>query len=507
MSVIAINSKPETIDFSGNPICFVITAANVFQVDGTAAIGYLEKTGTAVAGEVIVISFLDFELCFTFRATPDDSGLQLTAGLSIDDTIGELRSNYYISRYFFVDVYNTSFIRFTAMEKGAGYTPVFNTDDCAAYSVGAGSVDGVDVVPNPNFKVYIQLLAASVNSSNFSQVCTSFLDCDELGKVYFYPGAILKSFFTDPAPPEYGQTAISTWLSPLLDYYICFAEYFGENPCIQKLHDHKPLRLINGKLHNNIWCTHDFINELAVSKIFLSNKPASSDVWFDSHEFLFFMNYVEEDYSFSACFDITYTDGTTTVKAKQIDYVDSVYMNIYAIPIGVKILALDLINPAKTIHSLKVYILHDTVLISEPRRFYLVNRPHKAIQLLFQNNYGCIDSILCTNAKFDLKHEADLVKKLLSHDYNISSGNDRAVVKDQLLTISTYTGFISQQEAYQLAELYENNNAWMVGNSDFIKIELTGASPTLIESDSALSNFEIKFRISVPGTPSLNELI
>ncbi len=146
-------------------------------------------------------------------------------------------------------------------------------------------------------------------------------------------------------------------------------------------------------------------------------------------------------------------------------------------------------------------------MISEVRYFYINNKPQNSLQLLFKNNYGCIDSMLCVNTKIQLKHDSVSLEKLLSYDYSLEKGSDSSIIKEQSLSISTNTGYISAGEAYQLAELLENNSAFLVGKSKYIKIELLSNSFTLVDRKNDLENFEIKFKISIKGTTSFNELI
>ncbi|MDT8394247.1 MAG: hypothetical protein RQ761_10400 [Bacteroidales bacterium] len=505
---IQLIDQPESIDFCRNPICFVFLAANVFPTTGTLAVGKLEKVGTTTEGQTIIIRFLDYEFTFTFKNSVDDSGFQLSAAHTINDTVEELQYNYYLTKYYNITVDTAGKMMFCAKEKGADYTLTFDVTGCPAYTVyTAGCVLGIDPVKNPNFKVFVQLLASAKNADDYHEIITAFLDPDEDDKAYFYPGPILKDLFARSYYPIFEQTDISTWLFALRDYKVQYAEYFGDDPSIHRLHEHKALTLIDGKLHNDKWPTHSFINDLAISKIFLTNKSTSHETWLDAHEYLFFMNYVESDYDFTLHFDITYDDGTTTTMAKSISYSDSKFENIYCIPVGAAINGLDALQPAKTISFYKVYIEHSSTLISQVRTFYIINKPHSSLQLLFKNNYGCIDSLLCVNTKIQLKHDAVFLEKLLSFDYNISKGSDASFIKDQSLSFSTNTGYITAGEAYQLAELYENNSALLVGKTEYIKIELLSNSLTLIDRKDDLENFEIKFKISVNGTTSFNELI
>jgi hypothetical protein len=507
MSIIELSSKPKSLDFRQNPICFVLTAANVFSVAGVKAEDYLVKGATATAdGDSIDISFLDYEFTFTFKTTPDDSGFQLYANRSVNDTVAELQNNYYLTKYFVITVHATTNIKFAAKQKGAGFQITFDVSNCAAYTVG-GHTTGVDPVKNSNFKVFIQLLVSPMNTEDYQEFTTAFLDTDDNDKAFFYPGAILKDAFSPMATPDFAMTNISTWLTALLNYKINYAEFFGSDPTIHALHSHKSITLLNGKLHLDKWPTHDFLTDLSISKFFLTNKNTTNDTWLNAHEYLFFMNYAESDYDFTAYFDITYDDGSTVQKAHSIPYLSSVYQNIYCIPVGIAQLGLEGLNPTKTISFYNVYIEHGGTLISEAKYFYLVNTPRNSLQLLFKNNYGCLDSMLCYNAKVQFKHDSVFIEKLLSYDYDIEDGNDSSIINEQSISFSANTGYLSASEVYQMAELFENNTAFLVGNSKYIKVELLSNSFTLIDRKNDLQNFEIKFRISTKGTTSFSEIL
>lgn len=507
MNIITLDSKPKDVDFWQNPICFVLTAANVIQTAGVKAEDFLVKGATATSdGDTIILNFLDYEFTFIFVYNPDDSGFQLEANKTVDDTVTELQNNYYLTKYFDITVHATTDIKFAAKTIGSAFQIAFDVSNCAAYTVG-GHTTGVDPIKNPNFKIFIQLLVSAQNAESFEEFSTAFLDPDENDKAYYYPGNILKDAFYPIPSPDFNMDFISTWLHACINYKIQYAEFYGDDPTIHLLHSHKAITLINGKLHNDKWPTHDFLTDLDTSKIFLTNKPTSQDVWLDSHEYLFFMNYVETDYDFTVFFDITYDDGSTVSKAHSIGYLTSKFENIYCIPVGVAQLGLEAIDPAHTISFYKVYVEHDSTLISEVRYFYLVNKPHNSLQLLFKNNYGCIDTMLCHNAKVKFKHDSVFIEKLLPYNYKIKDGNDSSMIKDQSIIISTNTGYLSAAEVFQLAELFENNSAFLVGSTTYIKLELISNSFTLIDRKNDLQNFELKFRISTKGTTSFDEIL
>lgn len=505
MNIISLDSKPASVDFVRNPICFELSAGNEYLTPGTKGIYSLSKTGTPSDGDSFTLSFLEYTFTFTFKTTIDDSGFQLTAGHSAYDTADQLNYNYYLSKYFIITGINLTDIQFTAKYFGIEYAISFNLTNCPAYSVG-GSTPAVDPVRNPNYKVFIQLMVSAMNAAEFEELSTAYLDPDESGKVYYYPGNIIRNSFTT-ITPMFNEYLISTWLTPLCSYKINYAEYFGQDPVITKLHDHKALTLIDGKYFLDKWLTHDFLSDLAISKIFLTNKPSSQDTWLNAHQYLFFMNYIESDYDFTACFDIEWDDGSVTTKAVTLTYLSSRYENMYCIPCGIAQVGLDQVSPTKTIARYKVYLEHDSTLISEVRYFYLIPTPHDSSQILFKNNYGGLDSLLCHSVNLKYKHDADLLRKFLGKDYELSKGNDTTMIKEQSVILSATTGFLSDKESYQLQEMFENRFAYLVGNSAYVRIQVLGNSFSLIDRKSNLQNFEFDFRISIDGTISIEELL
>lgn len=507
MSLPTLNSKPKSIDFVDNPICFELTGANVFSTVGVQAENYLVKgAANTTDGDSIGIAFLDYDFTFTFKTSPDDSGFQLYAGKTVNDTIDELQYNYYLTKHFDITLHGSDNIKFKAKEVGSQYQITFDLSNITAYTNG-GSTIGVDPIKNENYKLFIQLLVSSHGADSFEELFTTFLDPDEDDKVYFYPGCILKNAFTSAPLPGFNSTTIETWLPAMLDYYIRYSEYYGSDPTIKKLVEHKAISLINGKLHNDKWPTHNFLTDLATSKIFLTNKPVSQDTWDFAHQYLFFMNYIESSYDMTAYFDITYDDGTTDTQQVSLTALATSMEHIYCIPVGMDQVDLLSQSPSKTIAFYKVYLMHDTSRISEERYFYRIPQPMNSLQILFKNNYGCLDSLLCYNAKVQFKHDSVFVEKLLTVYYTMKEGNNSSMLKEQFLTISTNTGYLSAEEIYQLAELFENNTAYLVGATKYIKIELVSNSFTLIDTKNNMQNFEIRFRLSVSGSASLTEIL
>ena len=73
--------------------------------------------------------------------------------------------------------------------------------------------------------------------------------------------------------------------------------------------------------------------------------------------------------------------------------------------------------------------------------------------------------------------------------------------------LQSWVGYLSAAEIFQLAELFENNSAFLVGSTTYIKLELISNSFTLIDRKNDLQNFELKFRISTKGTTSFDEIL
>ena len=115
-SFIQLIEQPKNVDFCRNPICFVFLAANVWPTAGNIAVGKLEKVGTTTDGQTIVISFLDYDLTFTFKNSVDDSGFQLSTGQTAETTVDQLNYNYYLAKYYNITVDATGKIMFCAKD-------------------------------------------------------------------------------------------------------------------------------------------------------------------------------------------------------------------------------------------------------------------------------------------------------------------------------------------------------------------------------------------------------
>lgn len=507
MADISLDSTPKSFDFSKNPIRFEISAPNRYETVGTNSVNKIKQNSSPSNGDYFTIEFLSFNLNFAFVTTPNNSGQQLTAGSTVATTVGELKLNYYLDKYFDITVSGLDTIVFTAKYNGTGYDMTYDFTNATTLQDG-GSVGATDSVLRPNYKVFIQLMISAYNQADYSEYFEAFLIPDADGKVYYYPGRILQEAFDPPALPQYiGGAGISTWLSPLMDYKIRYAEVYGVNESIKILNESSEFSLIDGMLHSDKWPTHDFFNDLATSKQFLTNRPEQIDIWREAHDFLFFLNWATNKISITVYFDLYFDDGTSAAKAHSISSTEIESHEIYCIPIGLYGHGLESLYEDKVIQYYTVYVEQNSTLISEVKEFHVTNRPLNSIELLYKNNYGCLDSLLCSNTKIQFKHDSVFVQKDLPSDYDLKDTINGTEVKDQYMTFSTYTGYLKPEEAYILSEMYQNNHVFLVSRSKFIKVELLSDAPTLIDKKDNVQNFEIKFRLSVNGTLSYAQIL
>lgn len=501
---ISLTHTPEDYDFCDNPVAFKLYSNAYLVSAGTASKQWLTKNGIPAVDDTISMSFLGYELVFTFKTTPDSSGLQLSAGGTINTLATELDANYYLHKYYDISVQGTTNVELLAKESGTDLIITFDID-CSAYT-SSNQVAGTNRTYLENFKLFLNLFVEKLYGTDvFSSVAEAFMDPDSTFAADFYFGQILKRLYPVFEPQNFGYLALHLCTSPILKYYIEYAEYFGEDPVVKKIITSDEYKCFNGKLKADKWIGHDFYDDIKTSKLLLTNIPLKSFIWKEAHGYIHFFNTQSKTESFTVTYESKNTDGSSNSAISK-NIVNVPDGSIFGIPIGADLLSIGTTGKDLYKFSIQVKITSDETIVSELYSFYIINRPFNPVNILYKNEYGVLDTLLCENLQLNIKTDKTTSEIFQTYNYSLLQGNIKNQIKSSELTFKASTGFLQADQAHHLIELLEGGYAFMVGKTKYLKIGIVAGSFNMIKQSGDLQQFEFSFRLASSGTISTEEL-
>lgn len=228
------------IAFSKNPVNLEITSTDYIAVNGVAAIAQVTFSGAIAAGNTFRLLWANADLTLTAAVTPDDSGIQFPTGSGneahVRAVMAALAANPYIDEDFelsYVLYTGEPSITFTAKKTGVLY-------NLAAGSYGNISVDmptaGVNLEYKPNFYHHLEIWL-KVNGA-FTKIYSENLAMDApiSGVTTKDIAEILNAWVAENTDrPDLSLTGWQSAGNTLLEYYVKFGQFYGDNPTIKKL--------------------------------------------------------------------------------------------------------------------------------------------------------------------------------------------------------------------------------------------------------------------------------
>lgn len=498
-----LTHTPQDYDFCDNPIAFQLSSDAWPAVAGTKARQRINVTGTPVEDDTISIAFLDYEFVFTYKTTPDDSGFQLTAGGSATTLATDLGKNYYLSKYYDISV-NSTKVELLAKEVGSNYTIVIDIDASGVSHTDA--IAGIRDTFHANFKIYVALFVEDNSGTEFNRTIESFLDVNESGVADFYFGSIIRRIFLPLDPPDFGRDELSIPQGrPFRDYYLEYAEYYGSDPVVREISTSSVLRSINGKLKLDQWSGHDFYNDLKTSQLLLTNIPVKSSIWKQAHGYVYYLNTQGKAEDFTVTYESVNTDGSANAAFDlTIEGVED--GDVFAIPIGADILGIEGTGKNLSRFSIQVKVTSTEVAVTETYSFYIIPRPFNPVNILYQNQYGVLDTLLAENLEIKIKTERQESEKYQEYNYDLLYGHTGNQLTSSRIEFRASTGYMLADDAYHLIEMLESTTAFLVGKTQFIRINILSGSFTPVKQSGDLQQFEFSFRLATSGSISTEEL-
>lgn len=230
-----------TIAFSRNPIWLKLQSDDYRTGTPAVAVNYLDFTGAVAADDLLVLTWAKGAATITAATSPDDSGRQIPAGDGGDAYVTGLvawfQGNYFIDRDFIVTVVTGGTyprLVFTARNKGAEYT--FPAVAVGSFSSG-NTTPGVSYSVKPNFGHYVEVWVQNLAHTSYDRVYFAVvpLDGPDLTTSTIDLAYILHPYLSLDQPQP-GGSVWQTCLGSCRNYYVKYAQYYGDDPSIQHMY-------------------------------------------------------------------------------------------------------------------------------------------------------------------------------------------------------------------------------------------------------------------------------
>lgn len=395
---ITINKYPPIVAIAGNPVLFELESDNQYFTAGVACRRSINLTGTVAADDTLVFSWGSNVLTFTFKATPDASGLQLTSGTTNATTVSELGDNYLLSSAFNIYALQNAIV-LVAKQTGTDYDLTIDVSDCAAYVAGTVDVNPVDEVEQSNFALFLGIYTANAGTKLGEDVQVPDLVGKSIFNIADYLAAQLAPSVTYP------MTAAAKRATMVLKYVTRYAEQFGTTVAVQKLTTSDAYYAIAAKVPD--WKMTEWLadstswwDRLLYEKFFLSWSPARNVTRVQPERLFFLVWNAITSAQLDVVATMHFTDGTTQEVVKTIASASQYEM--YEIPCGYAELGLSAYETGGKVcqyYTVHVEVNSTGLVISESKSFYLFDETDYDRYFIFRNSLGGYDTIRATGEK------------------------------------------------------------------------------------------------------------
>ncbi|MGN8055636.1 hypothetical protein ACTJKN_05135 [Pedobacter sp. 22163] len=423
---ITILSKPAVFSFAANPITFSLQSDNNILSNGTAFVGYIERSGAWDAGTSFLIRFSDQSVTMTAAASPDLSGNQFTAGAGPLDVIAsDFRKNYVLSTNYDITVIGER-IYFTAKNKG--------TDPNWISPIAPLTVvtSGTQRTERSGFKFLFEVILLSVDGNSETKIYSEKLSSDLpfSGTLNIDLHNILTAALDEDVPNPNSYQPMSCPKS-MRSYYCQFAEVYDNS--VKAVTRSESFHVATGGFS---YTAHKFLSPIKFLRpsipdpkkdIFLKQgEKTSIRIRTDQPEFLYFINLRSSKQVYLKT-DIRFMDNSVSVQ--KIVSINLVQYKKYAFATGYNQQQLAELDPDNTIDHYSCYLVDiDDNQVSE-KITYRVDYSYKEVTryFLYSGSLGSFDTFLANGkGSEDIALTQEQAESILPPTYLLTDGTMQA---------------------------------------------------------------------------------
>lgn len=481
MSYIKIIEKPNVVDFAKNGLKYKISVPDYVQTAGEKADFYFVKTGDLVQWDNFIVPIPGTRTIIQTTAINETLGWYnaIRYGVTIDETIEDLKTVYLFDKYYEISKLDTDKISFKAKING-----VINPDDISFNSHGTPA--GYEFI-NPNYvnnvgvdTVYLDntYVAAKIYYRDL-EVCELKLNLNNEGITELEAGKFLNVDFLDKG------TIINNYerINDEMLFKIGFSPIFYGESKYPYLFDE--LKALPGKIPFNKYPDYDF------NEVLFFNTLKNIDTYSEAfHKLIFYTGILTNSpVIFYAL--LYFTDGSN----EQV-VITSLTGGSYSL-FQINFFISDLIalsnNPNKEIYKINI----SPHLGTDKIWFWVKEKSFLDKQFLFKNTFGFWEVLNCKGNKDETKQiKRDIYKKHVSAGYSSDEGEYTSDVKSSYSEFEVETGSKEKQEITQIAEALRSKEFYEIIDNKYVKCELMNSDVKILSEADDLQNIIIKYRHS-----------
>lgn len=235
------NTSPGDQVLTKNPVVWEFSTDNEFSINGQQSIQTLSLDKIPDDGDTVSLEWLNGGrvLTFTFRDTPDDSGLELdrsgahanVASYIQNLLLAELNSNYFINLDFEVSYLATDKILFKSRTESSDYDFTSTSHSGSITVTHTISQAGVTPVRRPNFRIVSEISMRYVGDPDWDRSELELVPIE--GEVIFDFKNLLQSYDKMVLPPLNSAQIVDA-SSQIVEFMTRFAEAFGTALSVQR---------------------------------------------------------------------------------------------------------------------------------------------------------------------------------------------------------------------------------------------------------------------------------
>lgn len=517
---ITLIQQPAEIVFSRNPIWFGFQTDNLYNPAGQASVYTLAfPDGPLADGAVFDIIYGGslISQTFTVKNYPDDSGLQIKAGVDVplEGDLDELQwctqlaeffsYNYLISRDYVATV-DTSGLNPKVKLTAKVFDPYFNiTVSDQLFVTSAQLTNGIKTVRNTNFKLYYEIWIENEAHTGFYKLMSDiFADVSDTGisniNISKAITEALRGAQNDFDTPDAALPTAFHAKKTCRRYYMRYAEVYGEVQKVRKLQNTATkwallggvgkFKLTDYSVATNFLDTgiHKFLKIEPVSKSVKLTQPEwLSIIWLSTVPANIRLH-VKVYYSTGDPEDVTMYPFAGLLKYDKITF-----------PTGCTQLDLPAVDEARIITKYEVWVENsaDSAVLSEVRTYILDYTQNLAKYIIELSSFGVYDTFQCYGkgaSTYDLTTDKAVISRSAAFNFSDGETIDFDNSLEQKETIRT--GWQSRREISRYRDLFLSWDKFLVRNGRMYPISTNTKSIKEFDDDVNLYalEFEIGFR-------------
>jgi hypothetical protein len=495
-------NEPGAVSLVKNPVVFELSTNNRLSTAGVTVKQSIALNQIPAIDDTLTLEWLNGtrDITFTFKAVPDDSGLELQTGGFVtvqqyieDSLLDELRKNYFINNEFDVSYLFSDKVLFEAKATGVNYA--FTLSKTGTYTPTLDVFQqGVDAVPRENFRIISQVHARYQGDSNWDNVELELLPVDE--QVIFDLHHVLVAYDKMRLCPAFRTTPLDI-SNQVIECKANFAEAFGTTLAVQAN--------VFKTLRHGLFGGYDLRDRLAVD--FNSDKSREFLTWrlkqrirvSQAYFLYYYHNAATDDLNLKA--KLFFNDGThetVTVHA-----LSAVQYGLYCLPVGFVVLN-GAQSGVKTLTKAEVFLQEDGGAWTNDAITLTIDREPRQdeIVLAYRNSFGVAETVAFTG-EITLLHKAEKQHYNVYQKYNAGADVPRfkELNAEYHYGLELNSGFFDADEAEYMADLLGSDLVFLVINGQYLPCRLEVGETSIRRTNSDTNN---AFSLKVFLTRDLN---